>query len=201
MTGSVSELPRIGEEFLASQPKDSAPKKFDPRNRDAGKKRVVIAGLFVEHREVITKKGTRMAFGKVEDLSGSCELVVFPDAFARVGHLLKDERPQLVGGLLEVSEGSAKIIVDSISPLEDILKKTKALTLRLESLEQDQLERLYTLLSENPGQTKVNFIIRLEDMGKEVVMESSEVKGIAVSNELFESIHSQLGRTDFIEMQ
>lgn len=201
VTGSIAELPRIGEEFYANQPKDDKPKKFDPRNRDAGKKRVVVAGLLVEHREVITKKGTRMAFGKVEDLSGSCELVIFPDAFSRVGHLLKDERPQLIGGLLEVSEGSAKIIVDSISPLEDILKKTKALTLRLESLEQDQLERLYALLSENPGQTKVNFIIRLEEMGKEVIMESSDVKGVSVSNELFENIHSQLGRTDFIEMQ
>jgi DNA polymerase-3 subunit alpha len=202
ITGTVSELPRIGKEFAAKQVKEEAPKRYDPRNRDAGKKRVIVAGLVTEIRELITKKGTRMAFAKVEDLTATCELVVFPDTFAKVEALLKDERPMLIGGLLEVSEeGVAKLIVDSLSPLEDILKKTKRLTFLLDRLPQDQFPTLYSVLAEFPGPTRVDFKLWLEDLGQEVMMEADGISGVAISNELLENIHSHFGTTNFIEVK
>jgi DNA polymerase-3 subunit alpha len=207
VTCSVIELPRVGEEFAkalaASESSSGKPevKRWDPKNRDAGKKRIVVAGLITEMRELITKKGTRMAFAKVEDLSGACELVIFPDTFSKIGILLKDERPQLIGGILEVNEGVAKIIVDSVSPLEDVLKKTKSLTLHLERLQESEYAKVYQLLAENPGQTKVAVTMKLEELGRTVLIEPETLTGVAISNELFENLHSQLGRTDFIEMK
>lgn len=201
ITGSISDLSRIGKEHADKSVKEEKPKQYDPRNRDAGKKRVVIAGLIIESRDHITKKGTRMAFAKAEDLSGSCELIVFPDAYARVEAMLKDERPLLIGGFLEVSEeGVPKIMVDSLSPLEDILKKTKKMTFRLDQLPSDQYEKLYSVLAASPGPTKVDFRVYLSDLKQEVLMEPQDLSGVTISNELLEDIHSQFGSTHFIEV-
>ncbi|MEZ0391492.1 MAG: OB-fold nucleic acid binding domain-containing protein [Pseudobdellovibrionaceae bacterium] len=202
VTGSVADLPRIGKEFADKQVKDEAPKRYDPRNRDAGKKRVIVAGLITELRELITKKGTRMAFAKVEDLTGACELVIFPDTFSKIETLLKDERPLLIAGLLEVSdEGVAKIIVDNLSPLEEALKKTKKMTFRLDGLTQEQYPVLYSVLSEFPGPTLVDFKLFLEDLQQEVLIEAEGLSGVAISNELLENIHSHFGTTQFIEVK
>lgn len=175
--------------------------KKDWKNRDAGKKRVVVAGLVTELRELITKKGTRMAFGKVEDLTGSCELVIFPDAFARFEMQLRDERPALIGGALEVEEGAAKIMVDTIAPLEDILKKTKQMVLHLEKISPEDYPKLQTLIQSYPGATAVSFEIDLVDLNRKVLLESEVLGSVSVSNDFFESVHSVFGRTDFIELR
>lgn len=175
--------------------------KKDWKNRDAGKKRVVVAGLITELRELITKKGTRMAFGKVEDLTGSCELVIFPDSYARFEAQLREERPVLVGGGLEVEDGNAKIMVDTVSPLEDILKKTKRMVLRLDKIDPDDYSRLQSLMKEFPGTTSVSLEIEMAELNRRVLMEMEEAQGISVNNEFFEGVHSLFGRTDFIELR
>ncbi|WP_413587568.1 DNA polymerase III subunit alpha [Bdellovibrio sp. HCB274] len=175
--------------------------KKDWKNRDAAKKRVIVAGLITELRELITKKGTRMAFGKIEDLTGAVELVIFPDAFAKNGEMLKDERPMLIGGGLEVEEGVAKIMVDSVSPLEDILKKTKRMVFRLDRIPYEDYGRLNSLMKENPGPTAVSLEIDIPDVRRRVMMEVGDISGVNVSNEFFEGVHSLFGRTDFIELR
>ena len=143
-----------------------------------------------------------MAFAKVEDLTGACELVIFPDTFAKIEASLKDERPMLIGGLLEVSEeGVAKIIVDSLAPLEDVLRKTKRMTFRFDRVPQDQYETLYSVLSEFPGPTQVDFKLFLADLQQEVLMEAQGLSGVMISNDLLENIHSHFGTTDFIEVK
>ncbi|MFS4459994.1 DNA polymerase III subunit alpha [Bdellovibrio sp. HCB2-146] len=175
--------------------------KKDWKNRDAGKKRVVVAGLISELRELITKKGTRMAFGKIEDLTGSCELVIFPDSFAKFEMQLRDERPVLVGGSLEVEEGAAKIMVDNIAPLEDILKKTKKMVFKLHKIEPADYVRLQSLMKEYPGPTTVSIEIDVPEVERRVTMEIGNTSGVNVNNEFFEGVHMLFGRTDFIELR
>jgi DNA polymerase-3 subunit alpha len=93
------------------------------RQKDFGKPRVMLSGIMSEFRELITKKGTRMAFGRLEDLSGSVELVIFPDVYAKTEPFFKEERPLLLGGLLEVENQGAKVIVDTVTTLEEMLMK------------------------------------------------------------------------------
>lgn len=174
--------------------------KKDWKNRDAGKKRVIVAGLITELRELITKKGTRMAFGKIEDLTGSCELVIFPDSFARFEMQLRDERPALVGGSLEVEEGQAKIMVDNVAPLEDILKKTKRMVLHLDKIAPDAYPQLQLLMKEYPGTTTVSLEIDMPEVNRRVMMEMDS-GGVNVNNDFFEGVHLIFGRTDFIELR
>ena len=171
------------------------PKWGEPKN----KLRVIIAGLISEYKELITKKGTRMAFGKVEDLTGSAELVIFPDVYAKYAHLLKEDRPLLVGGGLEVSEGHAKIIVDSFALFDEVLRKTKKISMRLDSLPVEDFERLDSLLAQFKGDTDVRLVMSID--GKEIEIFPREPKQVQISDDFFEGIHQLFGRTDFIEVQ
>ncbi len=200
VTGRVSDLPEIAKEHKAKVQTDK-PVKYDPRNRDAGKKRVVLVGLLTDLKEFITKKGTRMAFAKIEDLSGACELVIFPDTFSKVESLLKEERPLMIAGLLESDESSIKIIVDSIMIFEEALKKTKKMVLHLHKLDESQYEKLYHLLSEHPGSTKIEIQMEISELDQQLSIEPEGLSGIHISNDFLENIHHQFGKTDFIEMR
>lgn len=201
-SGTVADLSRIGKEHNQKMAKEEpTPRKYDPRNRDQGKKRITVAGLLTEVRELITKKGTRMAFAKIEDLTGSCEVVIFPDAFSRVDQALKDERPMLIAGLLEVNEeGVAKIILDNLSPLEDVIRKMRKMTFWLDRIPGDSYEKLYNVLQQNPGNTAVEFKLLLADLKQEISLDVQGISGVALSSEFFENIHSQFGSTHFIEV-
>lgn len=170
------------------------PKWGEQRN----KLRVVIAGLIAEHRELITKKGTRMAFGRIEDLTGSVELVIFPDTYAKFGHLLKEEKPVLVGGSLEVEEGNPKIIVDSFALFDEVLRKTKKISMRLDKIQADDFEKLDELLETNKGQTFVRLVMSVD--GEELELQTENPRQVQISDEFFEGVHRLFGRTDFIEV-
>ncbi|MFN3697311.1 MAG: DNA polymerase III subunit alpha [Pseudobdellovibrio sp.] len=173
----------------------------EPRNRfqKDQKRRVILGGLIVESREMITKKGTRMAFAKLEDLSGTLELVVFPDAFAKFGHFLKDERPLLIGGGLELSEGNPKVFVDTIAPFDDVMKKTKRVSFRLDMLASEDYVKLDQILHDYKGDTNVRLVIAIQDH-QEIEMEPSVPYKIQISDAFFEDVHQVFGRTDFIEI-
>jgi DNA polymerase III subunit alpha len=196
-SSSVIDLPKyFANHPLSLQPKSNEkPKWGEPRN----KMRVIIAGLISEYKELITKKGTRMAFGKVEDLTGAVELVIFPDVFAKYSHLLKEEKPLLVGGGLEVEEGHAKIIVDSFALFDEVLKKTKKISLRLDKIDSNDYERLADLLNLYKGDTFVRLVMMID--GREIEIFPEEPQQVQISDNFFEGIHQLFGRTDFIEVQ
>lgn len=198
-SGTVSDMPQVFSDHEKSIVRENLPKP-DFRQRDQNKKRVVLAGLISEMRELITKKGTRMAFAKLEDLTGTAELVVFPDFFAKNETLLKEERPVLVGGFLEVENDLPKIIVDSVLRLEDSMKRIRRLVVDIGSIDESQLDRLAGVFGDFSGETPVEFRIHLPELDRIVKLESSSIKGVTVSSQLFEQIHSSMGRTDFIEL-
>lgn len=196
-TCDIVDLPKLEQTGEKSTPPPKESGKWNRFQKDT-KRRVIVAGLIIENREMITKKGTRMAFAKVEDLTGSVELVVFPDTFAKCGSFLKDERPLLVGGGLEVEEDSAKIIVDNIAPFDEIMKKTKRVSFRLDKLQEDEFEKLDTVLNAFQGETYVRLVLSLNE--KTVEMQTEAPKRIQISDAFFEEIHQVFGRTDFIEI-
>lgn len=188
-------------------------------------KRVVIAGLVAQYREIISKKGSRMAFASLEDLSGSIELVVFPEAFAKGELALKSDQPVLVGGNLKKEQGSIKIMVDRVVPFEEVLQKAKSMTIKigpeLQSNMLMKLPDLHELLSRFPGKTGVSLEIDVDleldgDLGpkaesllqtlpqtsrRTIVMEIKDPVGISPSSAFFEDLHGLFGRTDFIEIR
>lgn len=202
ITGSIAELACLQTDGVTSNDGGAGAR--------SAKKRVIIHGLISDLREVITKKGTRMAFAKMEDFTGHCEIVVFPDMYSRFEGVLKDERPLLLAGLLEVEEGQAKIIVDNVSPLDDMIRKSKRLLFRLGQIEfageheTDELNAKYRDLSQTfadfPGDTSVTFELEVPEIGKIVTLEK-EGRGIVLSSELFERIYQRFGTTSMMELK
>jgi len=79
---------------------------------------VKVGGILVAVRNFYTKKNRQMAFVKLEDLSGSVELVVFPDLFENHSSQLKEDNLLLVEGRTDFKEEEdVKIIAESIKPL------------------------------------------------------------------------------------
>lgn len=164
-------------------------------------KRVVVAGLITSVREIITKKGSRMAFAEIEDLSGAAELLVFPDAFAKHESELKSDQPVLVGGKLEKEGDKIKILVDRIGLLEDVLRKSKNMIFKIDSSMSSQLEPLGELFNKHPGATGVELEIDVPELHKRVLISVLEPNGIQPSGEFFEKLHTLFGRTDFVEIR
>ncbi len=196
-SGNVSDLPQLAGEPASPQ---SSPNPNPHERRRDQKKRVILMGLITEMREVITKKGTRMAFAKIEDLTGSSEMIVFPDTFAKYESLLKSDQALLMGGTLENDEGQIKIMADTFSTIQDLLKKIKKVILRLDMIDVSKYEGLNNLLAQHPGSTDVEFEIKMED-DKKVKLDLETPVQIAMSHDFIEQAHSQFGGTDFIELR
>jgi DNA polymerase-3 subunit alpha len=177
-------------------------------------KRVVVAGLITEFREIITKKGSRMAFARLEDLTGNVELVVFPEPFSKHEMQLKSDQPVLVGGKLEKEEenetpgdeseanasgATCKIMVDRIGILDDVIQKSKHMTFKITREMNEGLPGLSELLQKHPGKTNVELEIELPDLKKKVTMAVND--GINPSGAFFEGLHGLFGRTDFVEIK
>jgi len=80
--------------------------------------KVTVGGIVVAARKFYNKKNKQMAFVRLEDLTGSVELVVFPDTFERHSSLLEEDKLVLVEGRTDLKEEEdVKIITEFISPL------------------------------------------------------------------------------------
>jgi DNA polymerase-3 subunit alpha len=86
----------------------------------ADKAKVSAVVMVPELRQVTTRKGDRMAVLQLEDLTGSCEAVVFPKAYARLAdHLMVDAR-LLVWGSVDRRDERVQLIVDDCRSIDDL---------------------------------------------------------------------------------
>ena len=78
-------------------------------------KEVFIAASLVTMREIITKRGDRMAFVTLGDKSGEIEAVVFSDVFLENEGTFKSDEPIWVKAQLERGESGAKLLLSKKS--------------------------------------------------------------------------------------
>ena len=170
---------------LASRKKEMALYSSDTtesvRDRKTGDE-TAIAGIVTELRETMTKKGSKMAFVRIEDLHGGVEVIVFSDLYGNARDMLAGENPILVVGrverdaLAESKEGdeseNCKIIAVDIMLLEDAKKRRSRKTHILapvDSIKQETFKALKEALLKNPGPSMV-FLHLLYPDKREVVL-------------------------------
>jgi len=165
------------------------------------KSRVTVAGMITELREIITKKGTRMAFARIEDLTDSLELVIFPDAYADFESVIKEGVPVLVTGGLENKENeNSKILVEKINPLTQNILSAKEIKLRIDSKISEKFDILKTSFIENPGKTRVKMELDLGNIDKRVIFELQEPQGIALSSAFLDNLQHEFGDLEMLEI-
>ena len=81
-------------------------------------KAVVIGGVVTDAREILTKKGQKMAFVRVEDEFGETELILFPSTYQQTIGLWERDRVVIVRGKINAKDrdgnmtDECKILVD-----------------------------------------------------------------------------------------
>ena len=81
---------------------------------------IATAGIISNVRVLKSKRGDFYAQATLEDMSGSIDMIVFPEAFKRIGEKVKLEVPVLVKAGVRIEEGTnPKITAAEIQPLEE----------------------------------------------------------------------------------
>jgi len=79
---------------------------------------VIIGGLVTSVRRISTRRGDPMAFGMIEDLSGSIEAIFFPRVYWECRHLLQEGAGLLLWGQVNRDGDEAKIIATRLTSLD-----------------------------------------------------------------------------------
>lgn len=120
----------------------------------ADRSEVGLCGMVATCKEIRTKRGKRMAFVSLEDLTGTIEVVVFNELFEQSAQLLGSEVPIYVKGTIDHHDEATKILADEILSLDRMrIEKTQSVHLRVDQglLDAKALEELKGILHRYPG--------------------------------------------------
>ena len=137
---------------------------------------ITTAGLITGLRVAKAKRtGDLWAQASLEDMSGKVELLVFPEAYKKLGDKVKLEVPVLVRGGVRIEEGAnPKVTANDIIPLDDAkvpLPKAIRIRIPLGGTEERTVDALHELFRERQGEAKVLFDLE-RDGDFMVVMEA-----------------------------
>lgn len=83
--------------------------------------KVVVGGIITEVTQKVTRNNQIMAFIKIEDLSATIEVIVFPKTLDRVRNLIATDAFVIIKGRVSMKEDEAvKIICETMEPLEKV---------------------------------------------------------------------------------
>jgi DNA polymerase-3 subunit alpha len=137
---------------------------------------VKICGLVSGVKEIVTKKGDRMAFLTLEDLKGFVEVILFPEVFKAALPCLRGGDPLLIKGILDLSEEHVKIKGTEVHLLPEASSpsmKPLRLKVPLSTLTSSQLAGLKEVIVANRGSSKV-FLHFIDGNNRETVVALSD---------------------------
>jgi len=146
-------------------------------------------------KEIVTKKGDRMGFLTLQDLSGSCEIVVFPDLYKANPTLLRRDATIFIRGKINSRDDIPKVIAEEIVPLDEVKKRfTRLISIDLHTagLDPDLLQKLKDILASHRGKVPVYLSFR-DPSGKTAVIQPGDTYRVETTDELFQAIESLLG--------
>ena len=115
---------------------------------------VIVGGRISDLREITTKNGSKMAFVKIEDMTGELELVFFPKVYAIASETIKRDQIIITKGKIGTGRGvdrsseEPKVLVDEIRVVSfDQAKNHKG-----QSSSTDGSQRLYIRLEDSDNQ-------------------------------------------------
>ena len=134
-------------------------------NTDAGRlhefedgTELTLGGILSDVRVNVVQKGRsageRMARMSLEDLSGRCEAVAWPEVFVRNEPLVRNESVVFIRGRLDLRREPPSIVINDVVPIEQApLRLTESVVLTLDERHQDEhtMEELRRILSEHRG--------------------------------------------------
>ena len=159
---------------------------------------VAVAGIISQYRKLTTKKGAPMAVVMLDDAGGTLEAVVFPEAFAKHGALLEEDRLIVARGKLEKDDESARLIVSQVQSLEQVSAgATRSLAIRLRAPRHDRgtVEALAEVLSRHPGTSRVSLELEVAAAGAPLMVQADLGRvGVRPSDDLVSEVERLCGK-------
>ena len=159
------------------------------------KEEVRVCGIVSGIKELVTKKGDRMAFVTIEDLSGSLEVVVFPEVFQASSEYLQGEEPLMVYGTLDAAGENCKILASEIMLLTDVKERqTRNIHVRLTTpgLTEDQLQLLKHTMMRYSGSCRVHLHLVVPNRSETLIIAAKELS-VAASDDFVAAVEKLFG--------
>ena len=157
---------------------------------------ITTAGMIGNVRVLKSKKGDFYAQATLEDMSGSVDMIVFPEAYRRLSEKVKLEVPVLVKAGVRVEEGSnPKITAAEITPLEDAkvpLPKSLRIRIPVEGCSESTVDSLHSLFNERRGEARVLFDV--ERAGDFMVVMEAEGYNVQPDRNFIARVEELCGR-------
>jgi len=157
---------------------------------------ITTAGIITSLRVLKSKRGDFYAQGALEDMLGSVEMLVFPEAYRKLQDKVKLEVPVLIRGGVRIEEGAnPKLTVSDISPLEDVkvpLPRSLRIRIPLETSSELTVDALYALCTERKGEAKVLFDV--ERQGDFMVVMEAEGYNVQPDRNFIARVEELCGR-------
>jgi DNA polymerase-3 subunit alpha len=132
---------------------------------------VTIAGMVISVRRTLTKTGQQILIAQLEDMSASCEVVVFAKLYPNVQALFQADRILIVKGRLRMRERPGlrqmpdekdaappvdlSVIVSEVTTFERPARRAAPPGWHVNVNTRDQIDRLAAVLEEWPGTVPV----------------------------------------------
>ncbi len=120
---------------------------------------VSLCGIVAGLKPITTKKGDTMAIVTLEDLTGTVEIVVFPDLCKVAQSLLGQDQLLRVTGTVDTTDKGVKLLATKLEPLKEAkmqLQQHLTLTIPVNTLPAERLQALHQVLARNPGEVSVS---------------------------------------------
>ncbi len=169
---------------------------------------VSVAGMITEVKNITTKKGDSMAVIALEDLEGSVEVVIFPDAYKEAGELYEDRIVWIEGNVNINQNGSRNQDSDEESEDErqiqateiiniDVVREEQTSTVEVSIQEsdlenQDKLKSLKNIALANRGNLDLVLRLMTPRFGEVIARCSSQYK-ISDSETVFSQVTDLYG--------
>src|SRR5258706_11233592 len=85
--------------------------------------RLVVGGIVVASRTVVTRTRSTMSVVTLEDLQGSIEVVVFPRLYEQTGPIWQDGAILLVAGRVDHRGEEVSLLADVVVPWDDAVAR------------------------------------------------------------------------------
>jgi DNA polymerase III subunit alpha len=157
---------------------------------------ITTAGIITNLRVLKSKRGDFYAQGALEDMAGSVEMLVFPEAYRKLQEKVKLEVPVLIRGGVRIEEGAnPKLTVNDISALEDAkvpLPNSLRIRVPLETANESTVDALQTLCAQQKGAAKVLFDV--ERQGDFMVVMEAEGYNVMPDRNFIARVEELCGR-------
>ena len=156
---------------------------------------VRIWGVVASKKITTTKKGDKMAYLRVEDLSGSVETIVFPDLYAASGTVLASDQPLLIDGTVDKGDKGTKLKATKITPLDKARERLEGyLEVVLDGVAGEAFRRLKTTLERHKGSYPVRLRLLLREHKSESMIVTDDGLRVNPTQALIDEIEAGFGK-------